>query len=701
MRVSDARRDSGPSLSPGQLGRRSTTTNNSIVWRNSVIVAVVFFCVVLLYRYNFDTSINVIRTAQTGHPGQLSEPTQTSLIETKTNAQRHVSTTAAQRLSDLPKQASSKELSNAPNITIDNTTVTPQTQPAPPLLPFRYPRVIVSLTTIPDRIWYLNDTLVSITQQSRVPDEIVLAIPYTSRRFRNETDRRQQMKYVIPDFISQFNVTVLRCHDSGPGTKFVPIIHREMAEGRWDSIVVIADDDVIYPKDWLETYLRAYEDPKLHGSALGMRGYCVLPYQSWDWPVVSQAVLHGGSLNVTTQVDVLTANHGILVRPYLFRKYNITIPEDAPDSAFYMDDIWINGVLARNGVTKYVVPIAKDPKHRPNVQKKTVSLERVPNGRPFHNSYLMRYFGKYWSYCPQTRAKDLPPEVYKPPFPGFADRTAYDDDEEVKLIRQQERAKAEKEIKLKIEREKAREEKERKRRERRAQQEAEGPKETLFERYRRLQREEEEKDKQKATKVSTESPKRSQTEEEKVSEKTIKKREATQERADPFDSPSEKESMSLESELAALLKAEQASRTETPKTVIGTKTDSKTPLPKKKSVKVSAIDTEMKIGRREKQGKKGDVGVSQEKGSPSDIVEARMKESVEAQAEVDRIQAQIDALTSSAAALSDPTLSMGGNEHSLSGDIADALAKDVLEINDNAPTDILSSKTAHKNLAGA
>lgn len=490
MRPAEPRRDAVPSSN----GARRRFASNPTVWRASVVIACLLFVGVLMYRYNFDASINVLRTAQAAHSESVS-----------TLASSGATSSVVHRLSTLKVSPNTSQsavevgstAAPAP-IASPSTSLAPSKPEAPvpapgsaPQLPSRYPRVIVSLTTIPDRIWYLNDTLVSISRQTRIPDEIVIAVPYTSRRFRNETNTREQMRYDIPDFISNFKVTMLRCHDSGPGTKFVPIIHREMAEGRWDSIVVIADDDVIYPPDWLETYLRAYEDPKLHGSALGMRGYCVLPYQVWDWPVVSQMVLHGGSLNVSTQVDVLTANHGILVRPYLFRKYNITIPEDAPESAFYMDDIWINGVLARNGVTKYVVPIAQDPKHRPNVQKKTVSLERVPNGRPFHNTYLMHYFGKYWTYCPQTRAKDLPSYVYESPRFDPNDRTAHDDDALVKEIRRIERDRAEREAKKRADRDAAhrhgqggRDKSGGSEGDRRDE-----SKETLFEKYRRLKQE--------------------------------------------------------------------------------------------------------------------------------------------------------------------------------------------------------------------
>jgi len=46
---------------------------------------------------------------------------------------------------------------------------------------------------------------------------------------------------VIPSFIAnEPRVTVHRIpNDSGPATKFIPAIERELDEGRWDSIIVI------------------------------------------------------------------------------------------------------------------------------------------------------------------------------------------------------------------------------------------------------------------------------------------------------------------------------------------------------------------------------------------------------------------------------------------------------------------------------
>ena len=65
-------------------------------------------------------------------------------------------------------------------------------------------RVIASLSTVPDRINNLGPTIRSLLEQTRPPDEIVLAIP--------EFSIREQRPYVLPKYISRLpRVRVLHC----------------------------------------------------------------------------------------------------------------------------------------------------------------------------------------------------------------------------------------------------------------------------------------------------------------------------------------------------------------------------------------------------------------------------------------------------------------------------------------------------------
>src|SRR5205814_116262 len=118
---------------------------------------------------------------------------------------------------------------------------------------FDHRRVIASLSTLPDRIHHLRPTIQSLLNQTRPPDEIVIAIP--------EFSVREQKRYVVPDYLSGLpRVRILRCQkDWGPATKFIATIQDELQAGRPDTLVMVVDDDRIYPRDALETYLHYHE----------------------------------------------------------------------------------------------------------------------------------------------------------------------------------------------------------------------------------------------------------------------------------------------------------------------------------------------------------------------------------------------------------------------------------------------------------
>src|SRR5213080_2911614 len=110
-------------------------------------------------------------------------------------------------------------------------------------------RIIASLSTVPDRINNLRPTIRSLLKQTRPPDEIVLAIP--------EFSVREQRPYVVPEYLLRLpRVRVLHCaEDWGPATKFIGAIQDELAAGRKNSLIMVVDDDRLYPPDALETYL--------------------------------------------------------------------------------------------------------------------------------------------------------------------------------------------------------------------------------------------------------------------------------------------------------------------------------------------------------------------------------------------------------------------------------------------------------------
>jgi hypothetical protein len=244
------------------------------------------------------------------------------------------------------------------------------------------PRTIVSLTTLPDRIVNLRPTLQCLLAQTLLPDEIIIAVP--------DVSVRQGRPYTIPTFIEQTErVRILRCaRDWGPATKFIPVIQEELAEGRGETLIVVVDDDRLYPCDTIATYV--HYSAQLPEAALCFRG-APMP-RNFDWR--HSEMIRGQWLRKPRRIAVITGCGSYLLKPKFFDEslQNYAV---APRSAFYMDDIWISGCLDRRGIKKYVVPSSKGH-FSVQQQSRTMTLHDVPNGRQANNNEMIAFFRSSW-----------------------------------------------------------------------------------------------------------------------------------------------------------------------------------------------------------------------------------------------------------------------------------------------------------------
>ncbi len=243
-------------------------------------------------------------------------------------------------------------------------------------------RLIVSLSTMPDRIGRLQPTIDSLLNQTRPPDEIVLAVPKFSIR--------QKREYEIPAYLSQIpQVRVLRCEkDWGPATKFIAVVQDDLAAGRNDTLVMVIDDDRIYPRDSVELYLHYHA--QLPDAALCFRGGPIPRSLNWR----DCKIEFGVDLRAPKQTAVITGCGSYLIQPRFFDTslwdYSV-----APSGAFYMDDMWISGCLERRGVDRYIIP-ASAMMRTALRQLGTMTLHDVPSGRRHHNNETIAFFSANW-----------------------------------------------------------------------------------------------------------------------------------------------------------------------------------------------------------------------------------------------------------------------------------------------------------------
>ena len=108
--------------------------------------------------------------------------------------------------------------------------------------------IYISISTIPQRLKNLNQSVESLLKQTRKPDKIFINIPYNYKRF-NETIKDNQ----IPKFDNSL-VEVTRCEDCGPGTKLLGSLNKFEK----NSLVILADDDHVYEDYMVEKFFYFY-----------------------------------------------------------------------------------------------------------------------------------------------------------------------------------------------------------------------------------------------------------------------------------------------------------------------------------------------------------------------------------------------------------------------------------------------------------
>lgn len=136
--------------------------------------------------------------------------------------------------------------------------------------------LIVTLTSYPARMSTLAETLSSLMQQSVKPDRLILWL--TAEQFpRREAD--------IPIEIlnlRRLGLTIAWCdRPIRSYTKLLPTLLLYP-----DAVLVVADDDILYQKDWLKGLYDAYlEAPRrIHcydACKVGYEGGKLLPYNTW------------------------------------------------------------------------------------------------------------------------------------------------------------------------------------------------------------------------------------------------------------------------------------------------------------------------------------------------------------------------------------------------------------------------------------
>ena len=237
----------------------------------------------------------------------------------------------------------------------------------------RNPRLIVSLTTFPARIEEVVFSIYSLLEQSIKADEIVLWLG---------VDKFANKEKDLPDMLLKLvsrGLTIKWCKDIRSYTKLVPTLKEYP-----NDIIVTADDDIYYPKDWLEKLYNSYKQypndiqcHRVHKICLTQK-YDFMPYNEWkqEWRISDASYL-----------NFLTGVGGVLYPPHSLCK-DVLKQGRFQKYAPLADDVWfwamavLNNTKIRNiqdGHPK--LTYVNEDRENGVISGETLANENVINGR--------------------------------------------------------------------------------------------------------------------------------------------------------------------------------------------------------------------------------------------------------------------------------------------------------------------------------
>lgn len=206
----------------------------------------------------------------------------------------------------------------------------------------RKEKLIVSLTTFPQRIYDIDVVLFSLLNQTVKPDKIILWLS------REEFPNLEQDIPVHILNMKKFGIDIEFCNNLYSYNKIIHSLKKYP-----NDLIVVADDDVYYEYNWLEKLYNAYlENPnyihchRAHKIQFDEDGN-ILPYTKWIECVES------GNTNISFS-NFITNVGGVLYKlEFLYKDvFNDKLFMELCPKA---DDIWCWAMAVLNGTKIHVV----------------------------------------------------------------------------------------------------------------------------------------------------------------------------------------------------------------------------------------------------------------------------------------------------------------------------------------------------------
>lgn len=202
----------------------------------------------------------------------------------------------------------------------------------------RSPRIIVSLTSYPARMYDIHLCLYSLLCQSMKPDKVILWL--AEEQFPN---KEADIPKKVLD-LRQWGLEIRWCPDYRSYKKLIPAL-----QAFPDDYIITADDDLYYPEDWVKNLWAAREKGnkgivyahRCHKMAV--KGNSILPYGKWQRSVTKTK---------PSYINFPTSGGGVLYFPGCLHPDVMNV-EKARAVCPFADDIWFWGmcVLAGSKIT--------------------------------------------------------------------------------------------------------------------------------------------------------------------------------------------------------------------------------------------------------------------------------------------------------------------------------------------------------------
>jgi len=220
-----------------------------------------------------------------------------------------------------------------------------------------YSTIDISMTSMSSRLPTLHLTLKSLLDQSY--DDLVIYLYLSHDPYlldKGVTELTPEIKALQRKAGGRLKVVF--CPNWGPYRKLLPYLRHNWGSSK---LVVTVDDDTIYPADWLQGMVNAYDTYRCvigyRGHRINIRNDKIAPYRSW----MRTRIEENPSLFILP-----TGKDGVLYNTAFF-PINVLNIEDAIKIAPTVDDLWFRWHLLLNRIPVSVI----------NVDYRTGTLEET------------------------------------------------------------------------------------------------------------------------------------------------------------------------------------------------------------------------------------------------------------------------------------------------------------------------------------